>query len=149
MTEQIFNAPTVAAAASLRQIPDNENFKRRDEVVDSNSIRVTFAVRVDQDSPRFEKTITFDYTGCTREQLMLLSATNGVVVWAQRVLREMGSGLTDPKNLSTVHVLDDIISGPARVQVDPAVRAKRLLARLSPEEREAILAEYSEGVASE
>lgn len=138
MTDQILTAP-VALAPSLRQIPDNENFKRKDEVIDGDSIRVTFAVREDAESPRFEKSITFDYTGVSREQLMLLSATNGVVVWAQRVLREMGPGLSNPQNLSTVHVLDDIISGPSRVSVDPETRAKRAFSRLSPEQKAKLL----------
>ncbi len=137
-------APIAVETPRLRQIPENENFKRKDDLIDADHIRVTFAIRADQSSPRYEKSVLFDFTGVSPEQRMLLACTNGVVVWVQRMLRDLGDGLVDPKNFAEVNVLSDVIEGPGRVVADPLQRAKNALNRLDPELRAALLAEMSQ-----
>lgn len=140
--EEFHQNEIAVSKPELRRIPEGENFRRKDEVIGEDKVRSTFAVRQTADGPRFEKSVIFDYQGVTREQLMLLSCTNGAVVWAQRVLRDMGEGMLNPQNLNTVSVLDDVIEGAQRVVISPQDRAKRALSKLSPEEVAAILADY-------
>lgn len=136
--ENIFQTPAVSLS-QLRVIPDTENFKRKDEYLGGQKVRVTYAIRADADAPRYEKSTTFDFSGVSEEQLLLLCCTNGVVVWVQRMLRDLGDGLKNPSNYTEVNVLEDIIEGPARVVVDPKVRAQRAVARLTPEARAELL----------
>lgn len=135
----------ILAPATLRQIPDSENFRRKDDwLPGTEKVRSVFAIRADKDAPRYEKVTVFNFEGVSPEQLMLLSCTNGVVVWVQRMLRDLGpEGMLNPSAFAEVNVLKDIIEGD-RVPVDPKVRAERALARLSPAEREAILAKWLE-----
>lgn len=138
--ENIFETPS--AVQSLRKIPDGENFKRKDEYLGDGKVRVTYAVRAEAQSPRYERQTVFDFSGVDEEQLCLLCCTNGVVVWVQRMLRE-GNKVTDPSAYTEVNVLQDIIEGD-RAVIDPETRARRALGRLTPAQREALLAELSQ-----
>lgn len=127
---------------TLREIPNSENFRRTDETVEPGVIRSTFAIRQAEGEPRYEKSVTFDFRDCEADEVCLLCCTNGVVVWAQRVLREMGEGMLNAATLSHVNVKADIIEAPARSFASPEDRARKALARLSPEVRADILASY-------
>lgn len=134
--------PSVAVSASFREIPDNENFKRKDEIVGPGQVRSTFAVRMAEGEQRYEVTTIFDFRDCEPDEVALLSLTNGCVVWLQRNIRECGIDALTPANWSHVDVKDQIIEAPARVVADPVERARRAVAKLSPEARAAILADY-------
>jgi hypothetical protein len=131
------------ARSTLRLIPDKENFKRKDEIVEDGIVRSTFAFRLEANGPRYEKAVTFDFRDCTFDEVCLFSTTNGAVVYVQRVLRDMGtSAIEDPNVLAHVNVKSDILEAPARTFASPEDRARSNLRRLSPEMRAAILAEF-------
>lgn len=117
----------VSKSQALRLIPEGENFSPG-EVWEGDQCTATFAVRRVRNGPRYEKVVTFDFSGVTREQLLELSMYH-VKVWTQRVLRATKQeDMLNPNTLSTVAVLQDIVHGVRR-SGDPVGAAFRTLAR--------------------
>jgi len=118
---------SVAAKPLLRLIPEGENFSTAEEVR-GDKVRAVFALRRHKNGPRYEKVVDYDFSGVTREQLILLSLYH-VKVWTQRVLRATSpEDMLNPQTLSSVDVLQDIVQGVRR-SGDPVGAAFRTLAR--------------------
>ena len=118
---------TVASEQQLRLIPEGENFSPGESWA-GDKCEAVFAIRRVRNGPRYEKKVTYDFSGVSREQLLELSMYN-VKVWTQRVLRATKpEEMLDPKTLAEVDVLQDIVQGVRR-SGDPVGAAFRTLAR--------------------
>jgi hypothetical protein len=116
-------------------------FSSKTEVVDHNIVKCTYAIRKNEKATRYVKNSTFDFSGVSREQLLLL-AMYGVKVKTQSLLRDMSDpAFLNSATLRDVDVLRDVINAQ-RAPADPATAAKRALSKMSRDEIATILAEY-------
>lgn len=84
-------------------------------------------------------TLELDFSGVTIEDAMELAAKSAVISW-QRQYREHPDRF--PEGKVAVKVAE-LVAGE-RVKLTPKERAEAALARLTPEEREALLAKFLE-----
>lgn len=119
----------------LRMIPGGEKFSASDTPTSDPNIWVSvFSFRRDRDAPKYEKRVTWDFSKCSREDLIKLSFYD-LRVWVQAQLRNSGDGAIDnPQLFSRVDVVDDKINA-ARQPVDPEARASRAVNALNAEQR--------------
>ncbi|MGE5513715.1 MAG: hypothetical protein ACM31O_21005 [Bacteroidota bacterium] len=114
----------MAKMHTLRQIPAHEQFSPKNEFLGGRKVRATFSIRRSQDEPRYEKSIVFDFSGLSEEQLLEL-ALYSVKVKAQAMLRALEPAkMLNPDSLSTIDVLKDIVEAPAK-SGDPISAAVR------------------------
>lgn len=121
----------------LRMIPGGEKFTSSDLQTENPNIWVSkFSVRRSKDGPRYEKTVEWDFTNCTREDLIRM-AFYDLRVWVQGNLRNAGDAMVDNPSLwAKVDVKADRINA-ARQPVDPEMRFIRSAAAMGISEAEA------------
>lgn len=132
--------------ANLRMIPDGEKFSSADAPTDNPNIWVSkYSFRRTQGGPRHEKTTTWDFSKCSREDLIRLTMYD-LRVWAQGRLRDSGQAAVENSGLfATVDVKTDRIEA-GRQPVDPTQRAIRALVALGMSEADAAkVAEQAKG----
>jgi hypothetical protein len=110
----------------LRRIGDSEVFSPKNEFLAGKKVQSTFAIRRDSKSPRYEKVVTFDFSGVSEQQLIELSLY-AVKVRTAALLRNLSPDqMLAPDVLSTVDVVADVIESE-RKSTDPTTAAIRSL----------------------
>lgn len=110
----------------LRAIAADETFSAETTVRDQNTVFTKYAVRRSDKSPRYEKETVFDFSGCSREDLMVL-AMYGCKVKIQSNLRSLSEEeFLKSTNYAKVDVFLEIVNAERR-QTDPITNAIRAL----------------------
>jgi len=113
-------------AKQLRQIPEDESFSNKVEFLAGKKVRSTFSFRRNAESPRYEKQITFDFSGLDEQQLLEL-ALKAVQIRAQAMLRNLDpSVMLNSESLAEVDVLKDVVNVEKKA-ADPTSKAIRSL----------------------
>ena len=108
--------------------------------VEGNTVEVSHTVRPSRDGSRFQLTWVLDFTGVTREQeLELMSRV--VTIDLQREWRAAADRMDASWDGRTISVADHL--NASRKGADPAKRAQGAMAKLSPEERKALMALFN------
>lgn len=99
-------------------------------------VRSRFKWRPSSNGPEFTKESTFDFSGCTEEQVLFL-AMYGAKVKVQAILRNLAnanpSGKVDPRLYDNVNVLQDIVNAVS-AKADPVASAIAALRRAGADE---------------
>lgn len=109
-------------AKQLRQIPEDESFSNKVEFLAGKKVRSTFSFRRNAESPRYEKQITFDFSGLDEQQLLEL-ALKAVQIRAQAMLRNLDPAvMLNSDSLAEIDVLKDIVAAEKKT-ADPMTAA--------------------------
>jgi len=116
--------------SQLRELKDGDSFTSVTDYLGNQKVNAVFSFRPYEKGPRYVKECLFDFSGVTEEQLYKL-AMYGAKVKVQLVLRSLSRDvMLDPKTLSTVDVLVDVVqSNRSATGGDPVAAAIRTLAR--------------------
>lgn len=121
--------PKVEPKAQLQPIGDDDTATRKTEFVQPKVVDDTFTFRLVEKGPRYTKTVRFDFTQCTDEEILNL-ALKSARIDLQSKLRAMKDQALNPDVLKTCNVKLDLLES-TRDPVDPMVAAaRRLMAAL-------------------
>lgn len=115
--------------ATLVALGDDDTATRKTEFVQPKVVDDTFTFRLVEKGPRYTKTVRFDFTQCTDEEILTL-ALKSARIDLQSKLRAMKDQALNPDVLKTCNVKLDLLES-TRDPVDPMVAAaRRLMAAL-------------------
>lgn len=122
--------------ARLQPLGEDEVASKSTEFLGNQKVRDTFSFAFSKGGPRYVKTVDFDFSDCTPEELLNLALKSARIDW-QAKLRAAGEKALDLQAFTKCNVKLDILSAE-RAVVDPKVRAVRgLMAELDISEAEA------------
>ena len=118
--------PAVASPAKRTPIPEGEAAKREFTFPATGKVGAKFSFKLnDKATERYQVESTFDFTGCTQEEILELAASS-VRITIQGKLRAMGESALDPNAMRVVDVKRDVVETQRSV-VDDTVKAIRAL----------------------
>lgn len=121
--------PKAEAKPTLQPLGDDDTATRKTEFVQPKVVDDTFTFRLVEKGPRYTKTVRFDFTQCTDEEILNL-ALKSARIDLQSKLRAMKDQALNPEVLKTCNVKLDLLES-TRDPVDPMVAAaRRLMAAL-------------------
>lgn len=127
----------VEAQPKLQPLGEDDVASKSTEFLGNQKVRDTFSFAFSKGGPRYVKTVDFDFSDCTPEELLNLALKSARIDW-QAKLRAAGEKSLDVQAFTKCNVKLDILSAE-RAVVDPKVRAVRgLMAELEINEAEAI-----------
>jgi hypothetical protein len=110
-------------------------------------VKATRTVKTTKDAlTRYVVDWTFDFAGVKREEVLRLAAATCIIT-AQRLWRKAPDKLSDPWATRTFKVRDMLDA--ERTTADPLTRASGLVAKMTPDERKALMEELQRQVAAE
>lgn len=108
-------------------------FSPKTEIIGPRKVKATFSIRRSQDEPAYQKTVTFDYSDVSNDELLLMAMYQAKVK-LQALLRAMSpEKMLDPATYSVCNVKSDLLEAPART-VDPDGAAIRALTKVGVDE---------------
>jgi hypothetical protein len=111
-------------------LAEGESVSTTTRVLDENRVETTFGFKLSANAKeRYKKTCTFDFSKCTRDELLQL-ATSNVRITIQGRLRSMGDAALNSGIFANVDVKSEVVDA-TKQSVDDLTKAARSIARAS------------------
>lgn len=127
---------------SVKKLNGDAEFSRATKIVSKDRVEITRSVRAKKDAKEFfAVTTTFDFANVSRDDLLALALDASWISYQAQMRAWMAE---NPKGIPTVPTVIDVqavIVESARKAADPAARARNAVAKLTPEQKKALLAE--------
>lgn len=124
--------PKQPQVAALQPVGDDEEVKRSTTITGKRA-EDTFSFRLSAKGPRYQKTVTFDFSDCTPEDILNM-ALRSARIDLQKLIRDLGPKGLEEATYRQVNVKHDLL-GRQRSTQDPKIAEVRgLMQDLGAEE---------------
>lgn len=133
----------------LKSLTRDETFSNTLDVLDDDTVSTSFTVKPSNDSPlRYVLNWKFDFTGCTRNQLLRLAASSFKITMQAAWRREPEQRRHEATlwDNITISVADQLAAKPAKQSA--AAKLEKLAKQLSPEQKQAMIDQLLASIAA-